>query len=210
MPTCTCASSPVVSARSDGMGERPVRLAVIMPHDCPPRNSHLPRFRSTQYRRKRLVCGLEVTKTLAASLPLKSPSRYARTLFSPYLPLTFRLKREYWPVARYSVRWPATVLLNGMAQKLVAVTLPVLVVRKMFSKSTNPPGVNSVPPMRNDNGESFGLSSGASEGGRALGLPTATRVLLRPAFTGRGGAAVGRWAAQTSSSPPYVLRGSFT
>src|SRR3981081_149145 len=45
-----------------------------------------------------------------------------------------------------------------MAQKLVAVTLPVLVVRKTFSKPTNPPGVKSVLPMRNESGDSFGFS----------------------------------------------------
>ena len=35
---------------------------------------------------------------------------------------------------------------------------PVLVERKIFSKSTKPPGVNSVPPMRNESGDSFGFS----------------------------------------------------
>src|SRR5579864_2207363 len=88
-----------------------------------------------------MVWLFEVTNTLAASLPLN-----------------FKLIREYCPVERYSVRWPAAVLLNGMAQKFVAVTLPVLVVRKIFSKSTNPPGVKSVLPMRKDSGDSFGFS----------------------------------------------------
>src|SRR6266853_3921060 len=78
--------------------------------------------------------------------------------FSPYFAWVFMLNREYCPVARYSVRWPWTVLLYGTSQKLVAVTLPVLVLRKTFSKSTKPPGVNSAAPMRNDNGDSFGLS----------------------------------------------------
>src|SRR6266481_2344230 len=78
--------------------------------------------------------------------------------FSPYLAWVLILNREYCPVERYSVRCPCTVLLKGMAQKLVAVTKPVLVLRKMFSKSTKPPGVKSAAPMRKDRGDSFGLS----------------------------------------------------
>src|SRR5262249_49378234 len=74
------------------------------------------------------------------------------------------LNREYWPVERYSVRWPATVLLKGMAPKLVAATLPVLVVRKTFSKSTKPPGVNSAAPMRKESGDAFGCSCGGGGG----------------------------------------------
>src|SRR5262249_36502796 len=77
---------------------------------------------------------------------------------APYLPEIFMFQREYWPEARYSVRCPAAVLLKGIAPKLVPITLPVFSVRKMFWKSTNPPGVKSVPPMRNDNGDSFGFS----------------------------------------------------
>src|SRR5260370_5620734 len=78
--------------------------------------------------------------------------------FAPYLAWVLILNREYCPVERYSVRCPCTVLLKGMAQKLVAVTKPVLVLRKTFSKSTKPPGVKSAAPMRKDNGDSFGLS----------------------------------------------------
>src|SRR5260221_12930011 len=83
----------------------------------------------------------------------------AVTSYSPYFAWVFRLKREYCPVERNSVRCPATVLLNGMAQKLVPATLPVLVVRKMLSKSTNPPGVKSAPPMRKESGDSLGFST---------------------------------------------------
>src|SRR5260221_109818 len=43
----------------------------------------------------------------------------AVTSYSPYFAWVFRLKREYCPVERNSVRCPATVLLNGRAQKLV-------------------------------------------------------------------------------------------
>src|SRR5713226_8130248 len=75
--------------------------------------------------------------------------------FWPYLAWVLMLNREYCPVARYSVRCPCTILLNGMAQKLVAATLPVLVVRKTFSKSTNPPGVKSASPILKDSGDSF-------------------------------------------------------
>src|SRR3989441_6219385 len=78
--------------------------------------------------------------------------------FWPYLAWVLMLNREYCAVERYSVRWPATVLLKGMAQKFVAATLPVLVVRKMFSKSTNPPGVKSAAPILKDSGDSFGCS----------------------------------------------------
>src|SRR5258708_1991135 len=80
--------------------------------------------------------------------------------FSPYLAWVLMLNREYCPVERYSVRCPWIVLLKGIAQKLVAVTNPVLVLRKTFSKSTKPPGVKSAPPMRKDSGDSFGLSWG--------------------------------------------------
>src|SRR5258708_27830257 len=83
----------------------------------------------------------------------------------------FGLKGEFPPVERTKGRCPATVLLNGMAQKLVPATLPVLVVRKMFSKSRNPPGVKSAPPIRKDSGESFGLSWGASVAGFTPALP---------------------------------------
>src|SRR5215813_14608457 len=101
--------------------------------------------------------------------------------FFPYLALVFRLKREYCPVERNSVRWPATVLLKGMAQKLVPATLPVFVLRKTFSKSTYPPGVKSAPPIRNESGDSFGFScAGASEAGRAAGLEAL--VLVNDAF----------------------------
>src|SRR5215472_9559666 len=79
-------------------------------------------------------------------------------LFSPYLPPIFIFQREYCPVARYSVRCPAAVLLKGIAPKLVETTEPVFTVRKMFWKSMNPPGVKSIPPMRNDSGDSFGFS----------------------------------------------------
>src|SRR5215831_7514790 len=91
--------------------------------------------------------------------------------FLPNFAVAFRLNREYWPVDLNSVRWPATVLLNGIAKKLVAEMLPVLVVRKTFSKSTKPPGVNSAAPMRNESGDfdSDGLLSweiaSASEAG---------------------------------------------
>src|SRR5215831_20568671 len=63
-------------------------------------------------------------------------------------------KREYCPVTRNSVRWPCTVLLKGIAPKLVAAEFVVLVERKMFSKSTKPPGVNSAAPIRNESGDS--------------------------------------------------------
>src|SRR5260370_34517924 len=75
--------------------------------------------------------------------------------FWPYFAWVLMLNREYCPVARYSVRWPGIVLLKGMVQKLVAATLPVLVVRKTFSKSTNPPGVKSASPILKDSGDSF-------------------------------------------------------
>src|SRR5258708_27987274 len=57
------------------------------------------------------------------------------------------LKREYCAVERYSVRWPGAVLPYGIAAKLVAMLFCVLVVRNMFSRSTNPPGVNTASPM---------------------------------------------------------------
>src|SRR5580700_403461 len=60
------------------------------------------------------------------------------------------LKREYCPVTRYSVRWPCAVLPYGIAAKLVAMLFCVLVVRNIFSRSTNPPGVNTASPMLND------------------------------------------------------------
>src|SRR5215510_15014156 len=129
-----------------------MRFGVCNPHVCPPRNSHLPRFRSSQYSRMRFVWLLDVTNTLPGSLPLKSNSTYPVTSFLPNLVVVLMLKREYWPVERYSVRWPCTVLLYGIAPKLVAATLPVLVVRKMFSKSTNPPGVKSAAPILKDSG----------------------------------------------------------
>src|SRR5947209_2017859 len=180
MPTWTFASSPMVRNRSAGLGESPLRFGVSRPHDWPARNSQLPRLRSSQYKRRRLVWLLEVTKTLAGSLPLKSPSRYPTTLLAPYLPETFRLKREYCPVDRNSVRCPWTVLLNGIWPKLVAATLVVLVERKMFSKSTKPPGVKSVPPMRNESGDSLGLSVSctvlvAVVGGAVCNAASATR-----------------------------------
>src|SRR5712692_1917233 len=78
--------------------------------------------------------------------------------FWPYLAWVLMLNREYCAVARYSVRWPAGFVLeplNGMVQKVVAATLPVLVVRKTFSKSTNPPGVKSASPILKDSGDSF-------------------------------------------------------
>src|SRR3954452_1954526 len=77
---------------------------------------------------------------------------------APYLPPIFMFQREYCPVARYSVRCPAAVLLNGIAPKLVLTTLPVFTVRKIFWKSTNPPGVKSMPPMRNESGDDLGFS----------------------------------------------------
>src|SRR5215467_15536346 len=79
-------------------------------------------------------------------------------LLAPYFPLIFMFQREYWPVARYSVRCPAAVLLKGMAPKFVDTTAPVFTVRKMFWKSMKPPGVKSMPPMRNDNGDSLAFS----------------------------------------------------
>src|SRR3954462_82969 len=77
---------------------------------------------------------------------------------APYLPPIFMFQREYCPVARYSVRCPAAVLLNGIVPKLVLTTLPVFTVRKIFWKSTNPPGVKSMPPMRNESGDVLGFS----------------------------------------------------
>src|SRR5216684_66513 len=105
--------------------------------------------------------------------------------FSPYLAWVLMLNREYCPVERYSVRCPWTVLLKGIAQKLVAVTLPVLVLRKTFSKSTKPPGVKSAPPMRKDSGDSFGLSWG----GRAAtftGLLVFSEALTRRPASAEG------------------------
>src|SRR5215469_12407298 len=101
------------------------------------------------------------------------------------------LNREYWPVERYSVKWPATPLLNGMLPKLVAATLPVLVVRKTFSKSTNPPGVNSAPPMRKERGDS--LRSVSCGGASDAGCTAAFTLLLevcRDASTTLGVASV--------------------
>src|SRR5262249_10408614 len=40
--------------------------------------------------------------------------------------------------------------------------LPVLVVRNTVSKSTNPPGVTSAWPIRNESGDSLGLSCGGA------------------------------------------------
>src|SRR6478672_1880958 len=140
------------------MGEVPTRFGVIKLHAWPPVNSHEPRFKSTKKRRIRKVCGLVVAKTLAASFPLKSPSAKPIMLLTPYLPAIFKFQREYWPVARYSVRCPAAVLLKGIAPKFVLTTLPVFTVRKMFWKSTKPPGVKSVPPMRIESGDSLGFS----------------------------------------------------
>src|ERR1041384_8811360 len=84
-------------------------------------------------------------------------------LLAPYLPAIFRFQREYCPEARYSVRCPAAVLLKGMAPKFVLITLPVLTVRKMFWKSTKPPGVKSVPPIRNESGDSLRSEEHTSE-----------------------------------------------
>src|SRR5215472_5304085 len=114
------------------MGEVPTRLGVIKLHACPAVNSQMPRFTSTKKRRIRRVCGLVVAKTLAASLPLKSPSIKPVMLLAPYLPAIFKFQREYWPDARYSVRCPAAELLKGIAQKFVPMTLPVFTVRKIF------------------------------------------------------------------------------
>src|SRR5215471_16256646 len=108
--------------------------------------------------------------------------------FLPNFAVAFRLNREYWPVDLNSVRWPATVLLNGIAKKLVAEMLPVLTVRKTFSKSTKPPGVNSAAPMRNESGEAFGCScggGGASETGRAA-AEVLTPLVRNVASTMRG------------------------
>src|ERR1041385_3094417 len=79
-------------------------------------------------------------------------------LLAPYLPLIFIFHREYCPVARYSVRCPAAVLLNGIPPKPVDTTEPVFTDRNIFWKSMKPPGVKSIPPMRKDNGDSLGFS----------------------------------------------------
>src|SRR5260370_10736168 len=117
--------------------------------------------------------------------------------FWPYLAWVLMLNREYCPVARYSVRWPATVLLKGIDQKLVAVTLPVLVVRKTFSKSTKPPGVNSAAPMRNESGDSLGFSSCTS---LATALAVAGAVVVSVAFSTCGVPAVFSSSALVSLS----------
>ena len=93
-------------------------------------------------------------------------------LFSPNFPVAFRLRRESCAEKRFSVRCPWTVLLNGMAPKLVATTLPVLVVRKTAVKSAKPPGVKSMLPMRNDSGDSLGASCGAASPIAARALAT--------------------------------------
>src|SRR5690349_13791035 len=107
------------------MGEVPTRFGAIRLHAWPPVNSHWPRLTSTKNRRRRRVCGLVVAKTFAASFPLKSPSTKPVMLLAPYFPEIFMFQREYCPVARYSVRCPAAVLLNGIAPKFVLTTLPV-------------------------------------------------------------------------------------
>src|SRR5262249_9848559 len=153
------------------------------PQTWPPTNSHLPRFKSSQKSRMRSVWLLEVTNTLPGSFPLKSNSMKPVMSFLPYLALVFRLKREYCPVERNSVTCPCTVLLNGMAQKFVPATLPVLVERNTFSKSTYPPGVKSAPPMRKESGDSLGFSvcGAASDTGWAAGF--VARGVVNEAFT---------------------------
>src|SRR5215831_7318335 len=107
--------------------------------------------------------------------------------FLPNFAVAFRLNREYWPVDLYAVRWPATVLLNGIAKKLVAAMLPVLVVRKTYSKSTKPPGVNSAAPMRNESGEAAGLvSCGDAAASDAGCMVRGAALVLSVAFTTRG------------------------
>src|SRR5262245_47581713 len=101
------------------------------------------------------------------------------TSFAPYLVVTFRLKREYCPVDRNSDKCPCGVLLKGTAQKLVPATLPVLVERKTFSKSTKPPGVKSAPPMRKDRGDSFGFCTSPC----TTAVLFVLAVVLRAAFT---------------------------
>src|SRR5258708_33041966 len=99
--------------------------------------------------------------------------------FCPYLAWVLMLNREYCPVERYSVRCPCTVLLNGIAQKLVAVTKPVWVLRKTFSKSTKPPGVKSAAPILKDNGDSFGLSAWSGRAATFTGLFVFSEALTR-------------------------------
>src|SRR5215510_227444 len=169
-----------------------MRFGVCNPHVCPPRNSHLPRFRSSQYSRMRFVWLLDVTNTFAGSLPLKSNSTYPVTSFLPNLVVVLMLNREYCPVERYSVRCPCTVLLNGIAPKLVAATLPVLVVRKMFSKSTNPPGVKSAAPILKESGLFAAWASAAcgcvciSAAVRAAAVAVLLLEVLKLASTKRG------------------------
>ena len=64
-----------------------------------------------------------------------------------YLSLTVRLRREYCAVVRNSLIFPCGVLLKGIEAKDVAMLLCVLVVRKIFSRSTNPPGVRTASPI---------------------------------------------------------------
>src|SRR5581483_10473416 len=63
---------------------------------------------------------------------------------------------------------------------------PVLVERKTFSKSTNPPGVNSVPPMRNDSGDSFGFSVSCTTVLVLVAVVAGAAVLCRAASAIRG------------------------
>src|SRR5271168_3055350 len=88
------------------------------------------------------------------------------------------LKREYCAVERYSVRWPCAVLLYGIAAKLVAILFCVLVVRNTFSKSTNPPGVNTASPMlKEPSGFGFSFSWFWTAGCMGVSAPTTPGAL---------------------------------
>src|SRR5215470_649996 len=79
-----------------------------------------------------------------------------------------------------------------MAPKLVAAALPVLVERKMFSKSTKPPGVKSAPPIRKESGDSLA--------GSCMSLATALVV---------AGVLVRREASSTCGVPAVFASSAF-
>src|SRR6266850_5458636 len=75
---------------------------------------------------------------------------YVVTSCLPNLLAIFKSSRENCAVLRNSETCPCGVLLKGIVAKFEAMLLCVFVVRKIFSKSRNPPGVNTSRPILTD------------------------------------------------------------
>src|SRR5512142_2547525 len=94
-----------------------------------------------------------------------------------------RVTRELAALERNSCIRPAVVLPMGTPANEVATPLPIFVERHTVEKSMNPPGANSAPPMRKENG---GLSaSAAGAAGTACGEEAAG--IDEPAEAARAG-----------------------